>query len=148
MKAGPTKDVGSEYQTLGTRIFTQQPLTHRNKYHNRYTDFHSILKPNRTSLSAAMHLSGKAKQIPRGASPASDDPIHITLNSAVAEDSVIGTSPNKCKRDATAEISTKSDAHDSKINLTSTYFPSVQLLRSENPLDISSQKASLPDEPL
>ena len=90
-----------------------------------------------------MHLSRKAQQIPT--SPASEDPIDITPNTAVAENSVARTSPDNYKRDATAEVSIKSDARCSKPNLTDTSFPFLQHLRGDIRLDISGQKPSLAD---
>ena len=93
-----------------------------------------------------MNLPGKAPQIPT--LPASEGSIDVTLNTAVAENSVIDTSPDKCKEDAMAEFSVESDAHCSKANLTSTSVPSVQQFRDKIHLDTSSQKASLADDTL
>ena len=90
-----------------------------------------------------MHFSGKARQIPT--SHPDEDPSNVNFNTAVAENS---TSPDKCKQDVIAEVSIKSNHRCDNPSLTSTSFPSIQLLRGENPLDISSQKASLADETL
>ena len=127
---------------LGTRSVD----THSKRDITDTPTYQVFSKPNRTSSSATMHLSGKAQQIPT--LPASEDSVDITLNTAVAENSVIGMSSNDRKGDAIAEISIVSDAPYSKTNLTSTSVPSVQEFRDKLYLDTSSQKVSLADDTL
>ena len=121
---------------LGTRSVD----THSNRIIIDTPIYHVFSKPNRTSPSTTMHFSGKAQQIPTSRND--EGTSNINLNTAVAENS---TSPDKCKQHAIAEASIKTNDHCSNPNLTSTSFPSVQQLRGENPLDNSSQKASLAD---